>query len=60
MTSSLSSVLHVGSECARLESLMQPVVLAGRPSQGSRRVELGVGEAQSLSLDGSWQRPAAA
>lgn len=37
---------------------MQPVVLAGRPSQGSRGVELRVGEAQRL--DGSWQRPAAA
>lgn len=43
--SPLSSVLHVGPESARLESLMQPVVLAGRPSQGSRGAELRVGEA---------------
>lgn len=58
--SSLSSVLHVGPEWARLESLVQPVVLAGRPSQGSRRVELRVGEAERPSLVGSRQRPAAA
>lgn len=59
MTSSLSSVLHICSEWARLESLM-PVVLAGRPSEGSRRAELRVGEARRLSFDGSRQRPAAA
>lgn len=59
MTSSLSSVLHICSERAWLESLM-PVVLAGRPSEGSRRAELRVGEARRLSFDGSRQRPAAA
>lgn len=39
---------------------MQPVVLAGRPSQGSRGAELRVGEAKRLSFDASWHRPAAA
>lgn len=56
----LTSVLHVSSESARLKSLMQTVLLAGRSPQGSRRVELRVGEAQRLSPVGSRQRPAAA
>lgn len=55
----LTSVLHVGSESARLKSLMQTVLLAGRSPQGSRRVKLRVGEAQHLSPVGSRQRPAA-